>query len=130
MDQKAVARTSLSKKLADISSRFVRQEEFYDHLNETVFKPILGVELSRQAVKGIVYGIADQISVVALAGGKVRFGKLGTFVHHRTPAGPRYNPVTRTSFNAPERTKLAFRISKSTRRIFGIKSEVDTASDS
>jgi nucleoid DNA-binding protein len=119
MDQKAIARTNSTKKLdSDIRDRFVRQEDFYKHLNETVFKPALGVELSKQAIKDIVYGLGDQVATVALAGGRVRLGKLGTFMQHRMPSGSRYNPVTKSSFDAPERLRLVFRCSKSTKRIF------------
>lgn len=109
----------LAKKLADeIRERVVKQDEFYDQLNKTVFMPVLGMELNRQQAKDLVFGIADQISVIVLGGGKVRMGKIGIFKPHVTPPGQRWDPTTKTKFQGEEKVKLAFKASKSSRRIF------------
>jgi nucleoid DNA-binding protein len=119
VNEKALANKNTAKKLGPgPQDRFVRQESFYDHLNQTVFKPVLGIELSRQAVKDIVCGIADQVSIVVLSGGKVRLGRLGTFMSRTSPAGPRYNPQTKSTFQVPERVKLVFRVSKVIQKLF------------
>lgn len=122
VDPRARAK-GLARKIADeIRDRVVKQDEFYDHLNKTVFMPVLGIELSRQAIKDIIGGITDQISVIVLGGGKVRLGKIGIFKPHVTPPGPRWNPRSKTSFHAEEKVKLAFKASRSSRRVF----EADT----
>lgn len=109
----------LAKKLADeIRDRVVKQDEFYDQLNKTVFMPVLGMELNRQQAKDLVFGIADQISVIVLGGGKVRMGKIGIFKPHVTPPGQRWDPTKKTKFQGEEKVKLAFKASKSSRRIF------------
>jgi len=131
VDKKALARARLAKKLADeINGRPVRQDEFYDHLNATVFKPILGFEITRQAARDIVFGIADQISILVMNGGKVRMGKIGVFRPHVTPPGSRWNPVTRKKFKVSEKVKLAFRPSDSTRKVFdGLSAKEDGQGD-
>lgn len=130
VDKRAISKSTLAKKIRDsIRDRVVRQDEFYDHLNKTVFVPVLGAELSRQAVKDIVFGIADQISYIVLAGGRVRMGKIGTFKPHVTPSGQRWNPQTQTNYEAPEKVKLAFRASDSSRRVFSQTGTLDVNSD-
>lgn len=123
VDPRAVAK-GLARKIQDeIRDRVVKQDEFYDHLNKTVFMPVLGIELSRQAIKDIIGGIADQISVIVLGGGKVRLGKIGIFKPHVTPSGPRWNPRSKTSFQAEEKVKLAFKASRSSKRVFASKAK-------
>lgn len=118
VDKRALAR-GLARKIQDeIRDRVVKQDEFYDHLNKTVFLPVLGIELSRPAIKDIIGGIADQISVIVLGGGKVRMGKIGIFKPHVTPPGPRWNPQSKTKFEEGEKVKLAFKASRSSKRVF------------
>ena len=120
VDPRALAK-GLARKIRDeIRDRVIKQDEFYDHLNKTVFIPELGVELSRQTVKNIVAGIADQISAIVLGGGKVKLGKIGIFKPHVTPPGPRWNPKSQTSFQAEEKVKLAFKASRSSKRVFKV----------
>lgn len=118
IDPKALA-NGLARKIRDeIRDSVVKQDEFYDHLNKTVFIPVLGVELSRQAIKDIIGGIADQISVIVLGGGKIRLGKIGIFKPHVTPPGLRWDPRSKTKFKVEERVKLAFKPSRSSKRVF------------
>jgi nucleoid DNA-binding protein len=120
----------LARKIADeIRDRVVKQDEFYDQLNKSVFLPVLGHELSRQQAKDLVFGIADQISVIVLGGGKVRMGKIGIFKPHVTPPGQRWDPTTKTKFQAQERVKLAFKASKSSKRIFATATDAEKRKD-
>lgn len=120
MDETVIAKSGSSQKLdGDLDGRFVKQDEFFDHLNHTVFTPILGVEIKRQVVKDIVTGIANQIVILVLSGARVRIGRLGTFFAHVMPAGSKFNPKTRSMFEVPERRKLSFKASNSTRKTFG-----------
>jgi nucleoid DNA-binding protein len=126
VDKRALSKGLARKIQDDIRDRMVKQEEFYDHLNKTVFLPVLGVELSRQAVKDIIGGIADQISVIVMAGGKVRLGKIGLFKLHITPPGERWDPRSKTKFHSEEKTKLAFKASSSSKRVFSAATATKT----
>lgn len=120
MNQGAIAEVEQARKLRehDLKDTHVIQESFFDHLNKTVFIPVLGVELTRQAVKAIVFGIADQLGYVVLSGAKIRFGKLGIFKPRILPSQVRWNPKTQKKFMAPERVRIVFNPSKSTKRVF------------
>jgi nucleoid DNA-binding protein len=102
----------------DVQERLVTQDEFYDLLNEKVFIPHLGQELPFTVIKDIVHGMGDVVMEIIHNGDAVRFGKIGTFKLHVTPPGPRWDPTKKENFAGPERKKLAFRQSKSTKRLF------------
>jgi nucleoid DNA-binding protein len=99
-------------------TNFVTQEEFYRRLNEAVFKPNFGRELSFNESRDVVHGVADVICQMALEGESVRLGRLGMFKVHVTPPGPRWNPTKKERFDGPERRKIVFRPSKGTRNLF------------
>ena len=98
--------------------RLVTQSQFYELLNEKVFVPHLGHELPFTVMKDIVHGMGDVIMEIIHDGNAVRFGKIGTFRLHITPPGLRWDPTKKDKFQGPERKKLAFRQSKSTKRLF------------
>jgi nucleoid DNA-binding protein len=119
MNQKVISESGFAKKLErSLNDKLVNQNEFYDHLNETVFKPILGVEITRGAAKDLIVGISNQILAIVLSNGRVRIGRLGTFAKKVYPPSHRYNPVSDEHFTAPERERMIFRPSKSTQRLF------------
>ena len=103
---------------AHVQERLITQDEFYKRLNERVFVPHLGHELSFAVIKDIIHGTGDVITEIIHNGDAVRFGKLGTFKLHVTPPGKRWDPTKKEKFEGPERRKLAFKQSKSTRRLF------------
>lgn len=97
----------------------VKQQEFYQRLNERVFVPHLGRDLSFNEARDLVHGMADVVFEIGYAGNSVRFGRLGMFYCHTTPAGMRWDPARQRKFEGSERRKLAFRQSKSSRELFG-----------
>lgn len=111
------AKTNKARKLTEeeVYARLVNQPEFLDHLNQVVFKPIFGFEISRDAAKNVVDGIANQIAYICLSGGQVRLGDLGTFsacvsegANSKVPsAGEEEEPrrVARLSFRSSANTK-------------------------
>lgn len=108
-------------------ARLVKQQEFFDMLNEAVFVPQLGVRLEFDECKDVVHGICDTITTITLRGDSVRFGRLGTFRPHTTPETKCYNPVRREMMVVDERRRLAFKQSKSTKRLFSPGDEDSTA---
>lgn len=103
-----------------MSNRLVKRNEFYEILNERVFKPNLGHELKLSEIHDLVHGISDTVFEIVHEGNHVRFGGLGTFRAHVTPAGPRWDPSKKKSFDGPERRKLAFKQSKGTKNLMGV----------
>lgn len=99
-------------------SRLVMQKDFFQMLNEHVFVPHLGQELDFETAKDVVHGLGDAITEIAIRGDKVRFGRLGTFRSHTSPATRCFHPVRRETMDVPERKKLVFEQSKSTRVLF------------
>lgn len=101
-----------------MENRLVGQDELFAHLNNRVFTPNIGHPLTFQQIKNIVHGMADVFSEIVLEGKGVRFGRMGIFRCHITPPGKRWNPAKKKTFKVPKKRKLAFRASKSTRRLF------------
>jgi nucleoid DNA-binding protein len=101
-----------------MENRLVGQDELFAHLNERVFVPNIGQPLTFQQIKNIVHGMADVFSEIVLEGKGVRFGRMGTFRCHTTPAGMRWDPSKQKKFKVSKQCKLAFRASKSTRHLF------------
>jgi nucleoid DNA-binding protein len=109
----------LAKRIKEhVRERLVTQDEFYERLNTRVFIPHLGKALDFNTIKNVVHGMGDVVTEIAHDGDSVRFGKLGTFRPHVTPPGKRWDPTTKEKFDGPERRKLAFKQSKSTKRLF------------
>ena len=99
---------------------FVSQEEFFDRLNDYVFEPNFGKPLSRQKMRDVLGGIADVIVEIVMSDGSVRLGKMGTFKPHIKPPGRGWDPRRRRHFKCPGKKKIAFKMSKSTMRLFGL----------
>lgn len=118
MHSHVIAKTSKARKIESVDVEFVKQNDFYDHVNHTVIKPVLGVEITRQAAKDLIYGIANQIMILTLSGARIRLGKLGTFFPRVIKSGPCYDFKSQKSYNMPERKKLGFKPSNSARRAF------------
>lgn len=114
-----VAKTRKGKKLCeeDLVGRLVTQPEFLDHLNQVIFEPILGVELSRESAKHIVDGIANQIVFVALSGGSVRLGDLGTFSACVSEGANSKSPLAKDDEEPRKTARLSFRASANTKRL-------------
>lgn len=96
----------------------VRQEDFFERLNEQVFTPVLKHRLTFKQIHEIVNGLADIIFEITLTGNSVRFGKLGRFKSHDMPGGLRWNPQRKKKVRCPDRKKVTFYMSKTARRIF------------
>lgn len=97
---------------------FIRQEDFYQRLNDQVFKPVLRRSLTFKQVQDIVNGIADIILEITIVGDSVRLGKLGTFKTHVMSKGMKWNPQKKKKVKFPERRKVAFYMSKIARQLF------------
>lgn len=109
----------------DREPRLVKQQEFFDMLNEAVFLPQLGRRLDFDECKDIVHGVCDTITAITLRGDSVRLGRLGTFKSHTSPSTNCYNPVRSEMMVVSERRRLAFKQSKSTKRLFAVSSGDD-----
>lgn len=120
MRKQVVSRSPVANKIDDADGQLIKQRDLYDHLNETVFKPVLGVELSRHAVRDLVIGIANQVMILTLSGARVRFGRLGTFFPNLSNAGTCYDFKAKRSYRPPARMRLAFKPSVSTRQAFDV----------
>lgn len=106
--------------MASEQKKTLPQNKFYELLNERVFRPHLGRDLTFDEAKNIVHGISDVIFEVVHGGQDLRFGRLGTFKPHTMPPGMQMNPKTRERFFRGELRKLVFKQSKSTKRLFSI----------
>lgn len=113
------AKQKKAKKLSEkeIAGKLVNQPEFLDHLNQVVFEPVLGVELSRDAAKQIIDGIAQQVAYVCLARGSVRFGDLGTFSVCVSENANTRVPLADENSDPMRVSRLSFRSSQSTKRM-------------
>ena len=113
------AKQTKAKKLSEkeIAGKLVTQPEFLDHLNQVVFEPVLGVELSREAAKSLVDGIAQQVAFIALARGSVRLGDLGTFSVRVSKNASTRLPLAGQDSDPMRVSRLSFRSSQSTKRM-------------
>lgn len=97
--------------------KLLKQEEFYKLLNERVFFPLLGRNLTFNEARDVINGVGDVVFDIAHGGNKVRFGHLGTFKCHVSPAGVRWNPQTQSKFDGDELRKLVFKQSPGTKNL-------------
>ena len=103
-----------------MKDELVTQEEFCRLLNEHVFSPNVGRDLTTRECEMLVHGMADVVTQLALEGHSVNFGRLGTFKVRVTPSGMCWNPAKRRRVKRPERKNLVFKSSKSTRQLLDL----------